>query len=298
MRCSAPARATRRSAFSPRSRSISPIVPNRPATPEPIPAIACRTGSSARVVTRWTVTAGSVELASSMSRLAMVNPANQSPARLRRCGLDGPYIVRRSARRARELLADQDPLELVELLEHPTCATNDAGERIVGDVDRHLRRLRHPAVEPNQEGAAAGEDDPLVHDVGHELRGRLLDRLLDRVDDLRDRRFQRLADLVTADLDAARKPGDQIPAAERHRPLVPALGRVRRADGDLDLLGRPLAHEEVVFAASESDDVGVHLIATDADRATHDDPAEADDRDFGGSSADVDDEAARRLADR
>ena len=58
-----------------------------------MPVNVWRTGSSARVVTRWRVCAGSVELASSISRLAIVKAANQRPARLRRCGLDGPYIA-------------------------------------------------------------------------------------------------------------------------------------------------------------------------------------------------------------
>ena len=151
---------------------------------------------------------------------------------------------------------------------------------------------------PGEQRAAAGEDDPLVHDVGHELGRRLLDRLLDGVDDLGDRRLERLADLVAADLDAARKPGQQVAAAEGDGALVGLLVRVRRADRDLDLLGGPLAHEQVVLAAGEADDVGVHLVAADADAAADDDAAQADDRDLGGAAADVDDEAPGRLAHR
>ena len=75
----------------------------------------------------------------------------------------------------------------------------------------------------------------------------------------------------------------------------PGIGR---ADGDLDVLRGPLAEEQVVLAAGERDDVLVHLVAADADRARHDDAAEGDDRDLGRAAADVDDEAARRLADR
>ncbi len=63
-------------------------------------------------------------------------------------------------------------------------AARDARQRIVGDVHGHLGRLRDPAIEAGEERAAAGEDDALVHDVGHELRWGLLDRVLDRVDDL------------------------------------------------------------------------------------------------------------------
>src|SRR5687768_2009098 len=306
IRCSAPAMPARSSEFSPRRRSISPIAPKSPATPEPTPEIASRTGSSARVVTCWRVTAGPVELASSISRLAIVNAASHRPARLRRCGLDGPYMAAlspgrstwsRSTRSARELLAHKDALELVEVLEDAPGAAHDAGERIVGDVHRHLGRLGDASVEPAEQRATAGEDNPLVHDVGHELRWRLLDRLLDGLDDLHDRGLQRLADLVLADLDAAGQAGEEVAATEGGGALLP-LRRVRRSDRDLDVLGGPLPHQQVVLPPREADDVGVHLVATDADAPRHDDPTQADDRDLGGAAADVHDQAARRLADR
>src|SRR5687768_4398328 len=263
--------------------------------------------------------AGPVELASSISRLAMVNPASHRPVRLRRCGLDGPYMAwlspwpdriygiydrgrratrwTRSTRSARVLLAHQDALELVEVLEHATGPTDDARERIVGDVHRHLGRLGDAPVEPAEQRATTGEDDALVHDVGHQLGRRLLDGLLDCLDDLHDRRLQRLADLVLADLDAARQAGEKVTAAEGRGALL-LLRRVRRSDGDLDVLGRSLPHEQVVLAARETDDVSVHLVATDAHAARYHDPAQADDGDLGGAAADVDDEAAGRLADR
>ena len=109
-------------------------------------------------------------------------------------------------------------------------------------MDRHLGRLGDAPVEAREQRAAAGQHDALVHDVGDELGRRLLDGVLDRVDDLRDRRLDRLADLVGADLDAARQAGQQVAAAERDALRVP-LARVGRADGDLDVLGRPLAEE-------------------------------------------------------
>ena len=104
----------------------------------------------------------------------------------------------------------------------------DAGQRVVGDVDGHLGRLGDAPVEAGQQGAAAGQDDALVHDVGDQLRRGLLDRVLDRVDDLLDGRLDRLADLVRADLDAARQPGQQVAAAERD-PLRVPFARVGRA---------------------------------------------------------------------
>ena len=74
---------------------------------------------------------------------------------------------------------------LSRLLEHDAGPARHAGQRVVGDVDRHLGRLGDATVEAGQEGAATGEDDALVHDVGDELGRRLLDRVLDGVDDLR-----------------------------------------------------------------------------------------------------------------
>ena len=95
----------------------------------------------------------------------------------------------------------------------------------------------------------------------------------------------------------ARQTGQQVAAAERDALRVP-LARVGRPDRDLDVLRRPLAEEQVVLAPGEGDDVLVHLVAADPDAAADDDAAEADDRDLGRPAADVDDEAAGRLADR
>src|SRR5919201_6200900 len=104
----------------------------------------------------------------------------------------------------------ETPLVVRELLEDLSAAAGDAGERVVGDVDGHLRGLRDPRVEAAKEGPAAGEVDALVHDVGDELGRRLLDRVLDRVDDLLNRRIHGLSDLGARDLDGARKAGEEI----------------------------------------------------------------------------------------
>ena len=119
-------------------------------------------------------------------------------------------------------------------------------------------------IEPGQQRAATGHDDALIHDVRDELRRRLLDRVLHRVDDLGDGRLDSFADLVRADLDASRQTGQKVATAEGDTLGVP-LPWVRGPDRDLDVLGRPLAEEQVVLAARERDDVLVHLVATDAD---------------------------------
>ena len=46
-------------------------------------------------------------------------------------------------------------------------ATESSG--FVGDVDRHAGLVLQPLVEAAQVGAAAGQDDALVHDVGRQL---------------------------------------------------------------------------------------------------------------------------------
>ena len=74
--------------------------------------------------------------------------------------------------------------------------------------------------------------------------------------------------------------------------------RVRRADLELDLLGRLLADQQLVLALDVIHDRLVELVAADADRLRDDDPAERDHRDLAGAAADVDDHRAGRLADR
>ena len=111
-----------------------------------------------------------------------------------------------------------------------------------------------------------------------------------------DRDLDRLADLVGGDLDRARQAGQQVAPAQRDALLV-VVARVGRADGDLDVLGRALAEQQVVLAPGVGDDVLVELVAADAQAATDDDAAEADDRDLRRAAADVDDQAAGWLAD-
>ena len=70
------------------------------------------------------------------------------------------------------------------------------------------------------------------------------------------------------------------------------------ADGDLDLLGRLLADDEVVTAADVGDDRFVDAVAGHADRFADDDAVERDDGGLGAAAADVDDHVAARGADR
>ena len=70
---------------------------------------------------------------------------------------------------------------------------------------------------------------------------------LDRVDDLRDRLLERVADLARSDDDRLREAGQHVAAADLRLHLV--LHLERGADLELDLLGRLLADQELVLAS-------------------------------------------------
>src|SRR5918997_4047070 len=86
-------------------------------------------------------------------------------------------------------------VDRLELLEAAAGADRHAGERRLGEVSRHLGLVAQALVEPLQQRAAAGEHDAAVHDVRRQLGRSAVERLLDRVDDLRQRLLERLADL-------------------------------------------------------------------------------------------------------
>ena len=290
--------------FSVRSWSISPTAPRRPTRVRPTSAIAPWNGRSANDRPPWNSrTYGFAENAMSSSviasRIVNVIPRRRAWRLARSEVIDGPARVPAAAaisgaggctcrRRG------PAPSSVRQLLEHDAGAARDAGQRVVGDVDGHLGGLGDAAVEAGEQGTAAGEHDPLVHDVGDELGRRLLDRVLDGVDDLGDRDLDRLADLVRADLDRARQPREQVAAAEGH-PLAVPLARVRGPDRDLDVLGRPLAEEQVVLAPGVADDVlSISSPPMRIDRLTTMPPSE--DRDLGRAAADVHDQGPGRLA--
>src|SRR5262245_58202270 len=60
-------------------------------------------------------------------------------------------------------------VDRLELLEAASGADRDAGERRLGEVNRHLRLVAQALVQPAQQGAAAREDDAAVHDVRRQL---------------------------------------------------------------------------------------------------------------------------------
>src|SRR5215216_5671068 len=111
-------------------------------------------------------------------------------------------------------------VDRLELLEAAARADRDARERALGEMDRHLRLVAEALVEAVQERAAAGEHDPAVHDVRRELRRRLVERRLDRLDDLADGAVERPADLLAAEHDRLRQPGEHVAATHLRLHLV------------------------------------------------------------------------------
>src|SRR6185312_5109162 len=187
-------------------------------------------------------------------------------------------------------------VDRLELLQRAARADRDAGQRGLGEMRGHLRLLAQALVEALKQRAPAGQHDAAVHDVGGELRRRAVERLLDRVDDLAEGLLERLADLLAGQHDRLRQPRDHVAAADLGLQL---LGhRARRADLELQLLGRLLADQQLVLFLGVVDDRLVHLVPADADRLRDDDPAERDHGDLGGAAADVDDHRAGRLAHR
>src|SRR5204862_6002034 len=138
-------------------------------------------------------------------------PAPKTASRAERLrGTKGLSVGKDPAHRQRGLRVDlrvravvvassaRGAMDRLELLEAAAGADRDAGERALGEVDRHLRLVAEPLVQAVQEGAATGEDDATVHDVGRELGRGLVERRLDRVDDLGDRAVEGAAHLFAA----------------------------------------------------------------------------------------------------
>ena len=201
----------------------------------------------------------------------------------------------RLVQRAAALHAGQGLLQDVEVFQHHACPTRHATQRLIGHIDLHFGLFGQALGQPFQQGAATGQRDAVLHQIGHQLGRRLIDRLADRLHDDAHRTAERLAQLHAADVDGFRQAGDQVAAADFHGEL--RLQRIRRPGLDLDPLGHLLADEQVVLLPAVVDDILIHLIARDADRARHDDAAQRGHRHLGGAAADVHDHAPERVGD-
>src|SRR5207245_4526448 len=90
---------------------------------------------------------------------------------------------------------------------------------------------------------------------------------------------------------------DEVAALDLDRSVLTGQA-VRRAEGDLDLLGAPLPDEKPVVLSDVLDDRLVHLVAGDPDRVPVDGARHGDDGHLGRPAADGDDQVTARLWDR
>src|SRR5205085_10054878 len=144
-------------------------------------------------------------------------------------------------------------------------AQSDAGQGIVRNRHRQAGFVAQHLVEALQQGAAAGEHDALVDNVGGQLRRRILERDTHALDDRADRFGQCLRDLLLVDRDLLGDAVDQVAALDVNGL---AVGAARLGLGDanllLDPLGRGLADHQILVTADIGADRLVHLVAADA----------------------------------
>ena len=186
-------------------------------------------------------------------------------------------------------------LEHVDLLERVARAEHDAGERVVGERDRHVRlRLealggsRAAARRRRRAGCRAGSGRPPA--PGGVFSSASLTASMISVTS--GSSASRVSALVTF---ASR--GRPV-AGSRPRTSVCGVALVRRAAADLELdrLGGGLADRQPVVAADVAGQRLVEVVAAHAQRARHHDPAERDHGHLAGAAADVDDHVGERLA--
>src|SRR5262249_54102668 len=98
------------------------------------------------------------------------------------------------------------------------------------------------------------------------------------------------------DDDGLRDTLDQVAAFDLHIPRF--VERRGRSDFHLDLLGRALSDQKIIFALDVLNDGLIHLVAGYPHTLRVNDAGERDHRDVGRSASDVDDHVTMRLRDR
>ena len=152
------------------------------------------------------------------------------------------------------------------------------------------------AIESAQQRAAAGQHQAVVDQVGGQIGAALVERGLDGVDDLQQRRAERLANLLAGDRGLARQAADRVDAAHFVGQLF--FQRIGAADVDPQPLGGARADAQAVVPPEIVDDGLVHGVAAHADRLLRHDVAQAEHGHFGRAAADVADHAGHGLGDR
>ena len=150
-------------------------------------------------------------------------------------------------------------------------------------------------VEAVHHAAAAGHHDAIGGHIRHQLRGRALQNRVDALQNLLRGLLEGLQHLRGGDGDGLGQAREQAPALHIHEGLL--LPGEDAADGDLHLLRRALAHQDVVLAAHILDHGLVELVARHLDGGGLHHAAQGDDGDVGGAAADVHHHVAVGLGD-
>ena len=150
-------------------------------------------------------------------------------------------------------------------------------------------------VEAVHQGAAAGHDDAVVGDVGHQLRGRALQHAVDGLQHPLHRLLKGLQHLGGGHGDGAGQAGEHAAALDLDAGLL-LLGE-DAADFHLHQLRGALADEQIVLAAHILDDGLVELVAGHLDGGGLHHAAEGDDGDVAGAAADIHHHVAVGLGD-
>src|SRR5690606_17437026 len=130
----------------------------------------------------------------------------------------------------------------------------DAGQRVFGDTHRQSGFLFEVVVEPLDQGAATGQHDALVDDVGGEFGRSVLEGDTDTLHDRADRFAQRFGDIGLVDRDFLGHTVDEVAPLDRDLLSDAVFGDSGDAIFLLDPLRRGVADKEVVVAADVGDD--------------------------------------------
>ena len=159
----------------------------------------------------------------------------------------------------------QHVVQHVHMVQHRAGAGGHTVQGVLGHMDVDAGLALDQLIQAPQQGAAAGQGDAPVDDVGAQLGRGALQRLLDGLGDLDQALQQSLPDVLRVDHDVLGQAVHQVAALDLHGHLFFQL--VGRADVDLDLLGGALADQEVILALDEGDDGLVEHIAGHAEHA-------------------------------
>ena len=185
------------------------------------------------------------------------------------------------------MLTDKE-LELVEVLEGDACAAGHSAEGVFGDVDLQLGLAADTLVEASQEGAAAGQVDAVLIDIGGQLGGSGGEGVEDSLLDAGDALVEGVGDLLVVDRDFLGETGEEV-AAEGTEVLW-GVGQFADggADGDFHLFGHTHTDNHIVLPFHIVYNVVVEFVTSHLDGGVADDATQRDDSDLGGTASDVD----------